>query len=350
MAERTSVTSTAVSFERQGLTGAKVLAVRVGRAGDMVMITPALRAILDKHPGADVHLLTSPDGRRVLRGFDPRVTRVLVYERRALINLLQRRRLRAEIAAQGYQHLYCFETNPSYRRLVGDTAAETHYLEAAGPAVPFPERCLQLVGARSPAPRWSWLPLTDAGQAAAHAVYAQAGIDASTFVVGLHPSFSGLRKLALRARDARRRKAWPPAHFAQLARLLVDYASTREVRLRVVCDLLPQERPLGVALARASGGCVTLFTEPPDFERYKATIARMNLLVTPDTGPMHIAAAVGTPMAALFCGRSPRECGPYTDPANYVVLRAEEMARPERGLAAIPPEAVFEACRPFLLA
>lgn len=327
----------------------QVLAVRVGRAGDMVMITAALRAILDNHPGADVHLLTSPDGRRVLHGFDRRLTRWLIYERHGFSNLFQRRRLRAEIAAGGYQHVYCFETNPSYRKLLQVSSAERHYLESDGARVPFPERCLKLVVGRLPAaPCWLWLPVTDIGRAAAREMYAGAGVDDATFVVGLHPSFSGLRKLRLRARDARRRKTWPVGHFAQLTGLLADYAAARGMALRVVCDLLPEERPLGESLAAASGGRVTIFTQPPDFERYKAAVARMNLLVTPDTGPMHIAAALGTPTVALFSGRDPRDCGPYTDPANYRVLRAEDMPLPERGLAAIPPADVFEACREFL--
>lgn len=42
----------------------KILVIRIGRAGDMVMITPALSALIDKYPNAEITVLTSPDGDR----------------------------------------------------------------------------------------------------------------------------------------------------------------------------------------------------------------------------------------------------------------------------------------------
>lgn len=330
------------------MTGNSVLAVRVGRAGDMVMITPALRAILARHPEADLHLLTSAEGRRVLQGFDARLTRTLVYERRGLAGFLKRKRIKSEIASGAYSHVYCFETNPGYRHLLGGLSGESRFLDADPVPMPFPERCLKLVGETGPEVPWLWLPVSPAGRAAAAAMLAAAGVRAGDFVVGLHPSSSASGKSGLRGREARRRKAWPLASFARLALLLADCAARQGLKLRVICDLLPQERALGQALVDRSHGVVTLFTEPPDFERYKATLARMNLLITPDTGPMHIAAALGTPLVALFSGRDPGDCGPYTDPARYTVLRAEETERPDLGLAALTPEVVFAAAALFL--
>lgn len=326
----------------------RILAIRVGRAGDLVMITPALRAILAEHPAAEVHLLTSPEGRRVLQGFDPRLARVLTYDRHGLGGFLSRRRVRRELARGGYRRIYCFETNPSYRSLLARLPAECRFLEAAAEPAPFPERCLALVTAVPREPSWLWLPVSHPGRVAAALMLSAVGIRASDFVVGLHPSSSATAKGALRGREARRRKTWPLASFARFALLLADHAARAGVKLRLVCDLLPEERALGLELVERSHGVVTLFTEPPDFERYKATIARMNLLITPDTGPMHIAAALGTPLVALFSGRDPADCGPYTDPARYVVLRAEDTEEPGLGLAAVSPDAVFAAAQRFL--
>ena len=91
-----------------------------------------------------------------------------------------------------------------------------------------------------------------------------------------------------------------------------------------------------------------MLSGPPDFERYKAILQRMNLLISPDTGPMHVAAAVGTKVVGLFSGKSPEDCGPFVPPEQYFILRAEDTGRAELGLAAIPPESIFEACQPFL--
>jgi len=51
-----------------------------------------------------------------------------------------------------------------------------------------------------------------------------------------------------------------------------------------------------------------------------ALMGRLSLFVTNDSGPMHIAAAVGTPVVALFGPTHPERCGPYG--TEHRVLRA----------------------------
>jgi ADP-heptose:LPS heptosyltransferase len=72
------------------------------------------------------------------------------------------------------------------------------------------------------------------------------------------------------------------------------------------------------------------------------------VLVTPNTGPMHFAAAVGTKVVALFSGWRASECGPFAPAERARVVRAEDMPDGARGLAAIPPEAILEALLPLL--
>lgn len=328
------------------MTPGPVLVVRVGRAGDMVMITPALRAILAKHPQAEVHLLTSPEGRHVLQGFDARLTRTFTYDRRGLGSFLNRRRLRQEIARSAYSHVYCFETNRSYRALLEGLPGQHAFLDCVTLPVAFPQRCLALVAPVSPQP--PWLPLSDAGRMAAAAMLSAAGIRDGDFVVGFRPARSTTGKPGLRAREARRRRIWPLASFARLALLLADHATRAGVKLRIICDLPPDERHMGLELVERSHGLVTLFTERPDFERYKGTMARMNLLVTPDTDSIQIAAALRVRLVALLSERAASDCALYTDPACYVALTAEDTERPRRGLQALSADAVFAAARRFL--
>jgi ADP-heptose:LPS heptosyltransferase len=49
-----------------------------------------------------------------------------------------------------------------------------------------------------------------------------------------------------------------------------------------------------------------------------ALLTRLSLLVTPDTGPMHLAAALGTPLVALFGPSSPERWGPFSPNARVV--------------------------------
>ena len=50
------------------------------------------------------------------------------------------------------------------------------------------------------------------------------------------------------------------------------------------------------------------------------TISRLDLLITNDSGPMHIGAACGIPLVALFGPQDPRICYPYTSIDKYTVI------------------------------
>jgi heptosyltransferase I len=57
-----------------------------------------------------------------------------------------------------------------------------------------------------------------------------------------------------------------------------------------------------------------------------ALLARATLLVTPDSGPMHIANAMGTKVLGLHAASNPRRSGPYSD-VRYCVDRYDDAAR-----------------------
>lgn len=323
----------------------KLLAVRVGRAGDLVMVTPALRGLLEAFPTGELHLLTSAEGARVMRGFDPRLTRIWTYTRRFPRSWLLQPRLLRSFIGEEYDRIYIFETKPLYQRWLGRTGAPCHVLAADAPETHYSERCLGLVG-RSLAgpvrPGWIELPVTAEGKARAAALLSAHGLGPDTVLVGLHPTFSGSGLPFFRDRAGARHRVWPLDNFAVLARLLREQAAARGLSLAVVVDALPAEQRIIRPLVEASAGAVTLLCAPPDFQRYKALLARLDVLVSANTGPMHIAAAVGTPVVALFSQWSVADCGPYTDPARVAILRAEDTPHPERGLAAITPERVAE--------
>ena len=332
--------------------GAKrILAVRVGRGGDLVMITPALRMLLDGFPDAELELLSSEDGLRILRGFDPRLARFHVYHRRFPGSLLLRSGLRRALRERGYGRIYLFESHPHYRSLVDGAAPEIRALAAGPPGRHYSDRCLDLVEPTLARPRprgWISLPVTEVARAAAKDYLAAHGLADGDRLIGLHLTFHETGRGLFAGRRGVRNRMWSPAAGAQLAQRLVEHGRAQGRPIRPVVDVLPHERGLLAGFLERAGTAVTVLAGPPDFERYKAVLARLELLVTPNTGPMHVAAAVGTPVVALFAGWSPAECGPFVPPERARILRAEDTAEPRRGLAAISAGAVFEACRAFL--
>lgn len=311
------------------------------------MVLPALRRVFDRFPAAQVDVLTSPDGVRVLKGFHPRLGALMVQRKSGI---RARVRLRRLVTNGDYDHIFCFETHPRFQKLSGMTRAQVTLLPAAlDRPMHYAQRCLLAVDpAGGSEPQVPYLGIQDRGATEAAALLAESGIGDETLLVGLHPTCSSSRKRFWRGRGTRHNKEWPAEHFAALADRLFAYAGERGVDLRVLMDLLPDEREYGERIVAASGGRVLLQTPPPDFERYKAVLRRMDVLVTPDTGPMHLAAALGTPLVALFAGKNPADCGPFAPAEQYRVLRAEDMPGAEQGIRAIPPEAVFAACRVLL--
>ncbi|MEO5616760.1 MAG: glycosyltransferase family 9 protein [Candidatus Eisenbacteria bacterium] len=331
----------------------RVLAVRVGRMGDLVMLTPALRMLLDGLPEAEVHVLTTAEGRRVLRGFDPRLAAFHLYHRRFPDGLLMRGRLLRVLRSLRFDRVYLFESHSHYAKLVRGLAPELHGFTDPPRSAHYAARCLDVVEptiAHPVARGWLTLPVTDPGRTAASAYLSRHGLTETDLLVGLHLTFSESSRGAFASGRGRRHREWPVSQCAALARLLVEHGRKIGVSIRPILDALPEELDVARALAERAGGTITVLSGAPDFERYKALLERMRVLVTPNTGPMHVAAAVGTPVVALFSGWSPADCGPFVPPARSAVLRAEDSERADQGLAAISAGAAFEICRDFLQA
>jgi ADP-heptose:LPS heptosyltransferase len=218
---------------------------------------------------------------------------------------------------------------------------------AASPREHYSDRCLDLVESSLAAPLhrpWATLPVTQEARVAALVYLAQHEVPLNAPLVGLNLTFSDSgRGLFARARG-RKHRQWSLEEAAKLVRAL----AAERPDVRCVIDVLPGERTLLEPLVKQAGSALTVLSGPPDFERYKALLARLKVLVTPNTGPMHVAAAVGTPVVALFSGWSPAECGPFVPPERALIVRAEDMPRAGRGLEAIPAAKVLEALAPFL--
>jgi lipopolysaccharide heptosyltransferase I len=102
-------------------------------------------------------------------------------------------------------------------------------------------------------------------------------------------------------------KRWPVEHFAQSVQALAESHPNHSFAVLGSAD----EQPLAAQVcAAAPSRCLDLsgkLTLPELVEWIRSA----ELMLTNDTGPMHIAAAVGTPVVALFGPTEPRRTGPY---------------------------------------
>ena len=145
-------------------------------------------------------------------------------------------------------------------------------------------------------------------------------------------------------------KRWPAENFAELVHLTVK--NLPAARFVVLGDA--EDKPLGEIISRAAPeNCLNLCGETSLPEMIEL-LRLCDLMVTNDTGPMHVAAALGKPLVAIFGPTEPRRTGPYGHLEN--VLRIElpcspclkdycAYEKPNECLNAISPTMVFERVR-----
>ena len=320
-----------------------ILAVRVGRVGDTVMMTPALSAILQCHPQAELTILASPEGKLLLNDFHPNIKQVWTWDRHGLFkSYADRRALLKKIAAADFDKIYCFDTSKRIASLFDHSQSEFYWFHSADELKHSARHYLDLVASSCDIDVeqfYNFLPVSDDYRKQVEDELTTLGILPDDLVVMMHPTFSGYSRLGLRKRHARIRKLWPAESYGELGkRLAAESIDGRAIKPLIA--LLPKELELGRRIVHSSGDKITLLESQPAFGRYKALIARTNLLLTPDSGPMHIASALGTPIVAFFSMKEPADCGPYMDASLFTILRSDD---PVKGISTIDVDTVHEA-------
>ena len=148
-------------------------------------------------------------------------------------------------------------------------------------------------------------------------------------------------------------KRWPVESFAVLARQILEQFPGVHVAVLGGAE----DTALGQAVAGAAGPSCLDLTGRLSLPEMVEWIRSCRLMVTNDTGPMHVAAALGKPVVALFGPTEPRRTGPYGQIQNVLQLSLPcspclrsrcHYAKPLECLRALPPERVFEAVRGHL--
>jgi len=138
---------------------------------------------------------------------------------------------------------------------------------------------------------------------------------------------SGQKTLLISPCSSHPLRNWDAPRYAEVA----DYAAER-LGMAVVLSGGPSalERATGQAIAAAmSAPCLNLIGQDT-LEQSKALLQRADVVLSPDSGPVHIASCLGTPVVGLYAATWSRRSGPYNS-LDLCVDRYREAARKYRG-------------------
>lgn len=144
----------------------------------------------------------------------------------------------------------------------------------------------------------------------------------------------GVPTLAISPCSSHALRNWRAERYAAVA----DHARDQGWRVALLGGRSALERDTADAIlaamrppAQADGADAVLDLVGKDtLKQLPALLARADLLMTPDSGPMHIANAMGTKVLGLHAASNPRRSGPYSD-LRFCVDRYDDAARKYRG-------------------
>ncbi|MBM4300431.1 MAG: lipopolysaccharide heptosyltransferase II [Deltaproteobacteria bacterium] len=332
----------------------RILLVKLSSFGDVLHALPFLEALRVAYPRAHITWLAEAAYAPLLAGH-PALNEVWIAPRlrpaefwsganpaacRRLVQQLRARPFDLVVDVQGLLKSAVWVALAKSPRKVGyDRTRELSYLALTERVKPFdPEahavwrylNLAQYLGAPPTLPRFR-LGLGEA-------------VDISALIPGkadrplavLHPGARWVSKL------------WPPASWASLSEWLHGQG------FQVAVTGSAADRELAAGLVRQSQAPLLNLAGATSLAQLAAILRKTRLAVTTDTGAMHLAAALGTPVAALFGPTAPWRTGPFG--SGHQVVRLGLSCSPcfkrqclaPRCLTDLTPEMIEAACEKIL--
>lgn len=346
----------------------RILIVRVGAMGDILHGLPALAALQKRCPDCFVGWAIEPHWKPLLAAAEaetlgaqrPQVNRIhdvptKLWKQRpfSLTTGLDIARLRKEMKAERYD--VCVDLQGSIRSaIIGRLSGAARFIGMEQPR----ERAARFLYHERVALRSEHVT-TQACELVASALGKTGSLDPEAVVLPVEAVAEDWAETFLRSiqMGAKERfvllaptagwgaKQWPTESYRALSELL------RVAGFRVVVNTVNSAEPIACSIAEGGRASIVAC----GVSQLIALTRRTVLVIGGDTGPVHLAAALGRPVVALFGPTDPRRNGPFFPGARTEVLRHctsvidhRRHAETEAGLAKITVEEVVTAAMKLL--
>ncbi len=147
---------------------------------------------------------------------------------------------------------------------------------------------------------------------------------------GLGYNYAKNKRIGFQISASRPYKAWPKGHFTELGkRLLADSEDVNIVLFGGPGDeKIGKEIAEGMTTDLGQKSRIINFVGRLPLKKLPAALNGLDLFITNDTGPFHVAVAVGTPTISLFVPSTVHHTGPYQDTERHVVIQKPRPCSP----------------------
>ena len=331
------------------MTEPRFLVVRLGSLGDIVHTFPAVAGLRESFPKADIVWLTHPRWKTLVEHSELATEIWEVETRRfdSVRSVLTRIRNGRFTTAIDYQGLWKSAALPLLGQVPRRIGFSSHSIREFGVPLLYTDRV-----------QCAKTHIADQNGELSERAGTERGVGAfllsvpslqEAFALQLLRGFNVDHYIVLSPAGGWRSKCWPPERYGVLCQEV--YA---KLGLRSILNQGPGDEDC-IAAVKATSGNAAPIACSSSLEQLMVLLRNALCVVGGDTGPLHLAVALGTPVVALFGPTDPARNGPYrleTDTVKDIVLRSANAVttykrgdQPDPSLLRLDVATVFDAVR-----
>jgi len=305
----------------------KILLARTDRLGDLVLTTPAIKAVREAYPDAYIAMIVRPYGELLVKD-NPYLDEVIVYDKSGLHRsvaatvcfALRLRKARFDRAVifhpTNRMHIIAYIANIPRRIgydsklsfLLTDSIKNLKH-EGKKHERDYTLDLLRALGIES-YEKELYVAVDSRARSSIEQILNSHGIATKDRLVTLHPGASCVSKI------------WPSERFAKLADMLIEKHS---IKIAVIGGKEKRDIFCVESVKKFMRKEAIFFKGALDMRELAALLKRSMLFISNDSGPVHVATAVGTPVVDIFGrnqpGLSPLRWGPLGE--NDIVMHKD---------------------------
>lgn len=333
----------------------KILIVNVNWLGDVLFSTPFIRAVRKKYPDAYISCMIVPRCREILEG-NPYLDELIIYDEEGKhASLLGKLQFISLLRSKKFDEVYFLHRSLTRTMLTALAKIPkrcgyvtkkrklflTHRIEPPKEQLHRTEYFLYLAEKLGfPTDRSGYdfyIPSNEENYI--ENLLKELNIGESPFII-LNPGANWSLK------------RWPTENFGLLGDIL-----SKKLKMKIVITGAEKDLELAKEVSKFMSEKPIIFAGKTNLKQLGALLKRAKLIITNDTGPLHIALAVGTKVLALFGPTSTKITGPY-GPGDYRIVQKDVgciipcyhlRCKDNRCMKAITPEEVFEEAKKLII-